>query len=134
MPSWWHDLIRERHLKQHTIVLLQRRQRGVEGRKLFIQSQETQSYKETTARKPLQASIYNVITLTYSRNTPRSNKQQKGDDSSSAIPPQFYRSSVTGLQHSLWSKNLHCKYFVQLQALLNNVSADTNQDFKEIPC
>ena len=47
MPSWWYDLIRltgETLLKEHTNLLLQRGRQGVEGSKLLIQSQETQSY------------------------------------------------------------------------------------------
>lgn len=125
----------ERHLKQHTILLLQCGQQGAKGSKLFIQSQETQSYKEITGRKPLQTPIYSIITLTYSRNTPRSSKQQQGNYSNSAIPLQSYPPSVTGLQHSPRSKNLHCKYFVQLQALLSNVSAHTQRKILwGIPC
>lgn len=96
MPSWWHDLIR---VTRETLETAHHSATGTwaargRGSKLFIQSQETQSYKETTGRKLLQTPIYNIITLTYSRNTPRSNKQQKEDHSSSAIASQFYTPSV----------------------------------------
>lgn len=42
------------------------------------------------AKKKKKPPIYNIIILTYARNTPRSNKQQKAEYSNLIIPPQFY--------------------------------------------